>query len=52
MITILAHKMPLGKTWSFGFGKGDRVYEANEVQYIPFTLLDWRASMVQTVGMK
>ena len=36
----------------FGFEKWDRVYEANKVQNIPFTLLDWKASTVQTVGMK
>jgi hypothetical protein len=51
MTTILAHKMPLQRgvmtPWEdvvFGFGKWDRVYEADEVQNIPFTLLDWKAS--------
>jgi hypothetical protein len=47
MTAILARKMPLqGRVmtpwgiWSFGFEKWDRVYEANKVQNIPFTLLD------------
>jgi hypothetical protein len=42
----------MGKIWSLDLGSGTGVYEANEVQNIPFTLLDWKLSTVQTVSMK